>query len=73
MQEAAAAVPVVVGPGEGRTFGRAGAWTLVTKATDDDTRGAYALQEMTVESGFPWSPPHVHHNEDEAMYVLEGE
>ncbi len=68
-----AAVPVVVGPGEGRTFGRAGAWTLVTKATDDDTRGAYALQEMTVAPGFPWSPPHVHHNEDEAMYVLEGE
>ncbi len=74
MREEEAAVPVVVGPGEGRTFGRAGAWTLVTKATDDDTRGAYALQEMTVEPGFPWSPPHVHHNnEDEAMYVLEGE
>ena len=68
-----AAVPVVVGPGEGRTYGRAGAWTLVTKATDDDTRGAYALQEMTVAPGFPWSPPHIHHNGDEGMYVLEGE
>ena len=72
MQEAAAG-SVVVGPGEGRTFGRAGAWTLVTKATDAETRGAYAFQEMTVAPGFPWSPPHVHHSGDEAMYVLEGE
>ena len=68
-----AAEPVVVGPGEGTTYGRAGAWTLVTKATDVETRGAYALQEMTVAPGFPWSPPHVHRNGDEAMYVLEGE
>ena len=63
----------MVGPGEGRAYGRAGAWTPVTKATDAQTRGAYALQEMTVAPGFPWSPPHVHRNGDEAMYVLEGE
>jgi quercetin dioxygenase-like cupin family protein len=68
-----AAEPVVLGPGEGTTYGRAGAWTLVTKATEAQTRGAHALQEMTVAPGFPWSPPHVHHNGDEAMYVLEGE
>src|SRR5215207_10346314 len=67
-----AAEPVVVGPGEGRAYGRAGAWTPVAKATDAQTRGAYALQEMTVAPGFPWSPPHVHRNDDEAMYVLEG-
>jgi len=64
---------VVVGPGEGRAYGRAGAWTPVTEATDAQTRGAYALQEMTVAPGFPWSPPHVHRNGDEAMYVPEGE
>ncbi len=23
--------------------------------------------------GFPWIQPHIHHNEDEAMYVLDGE
>ena len=64
---------VVVGPGEGKTFsGRGGGYTLVTKATDEETRGAYAFQEMTVAPGFPWIPPHIHHNEDEAMYVLEG-
>ena len=65
---------VVVGPGEGKTFsGRGGGYTLVTKATDEKTRGAYAFQEMTVARGFPWVPAHIHRNEDEAMYVLEGE
>lgn len=71
---AARDVEVVVGPGEGKTFsGRGGGYTLVTKVTDDETRGAYAFQEMTVAPGFPWVPQHIHHNEDEAMYVLEGE
>ncbi len=64
----------VAGPGEGKRFsGRAGGYVLETKATDDHTRGAYAFQEMTVAAGFPGVPPHIHHNEDEAMYVLEGE
>ena len=64
----------VVGPGEGKRFsGRAGGYALETKATDDHTRGAYAFQEMTVAPGFPWIPPHIHHNEDEALYGLEGE
>jgi len=72
MQEVAGAV--VVGSGEGKIFsGRGGGYALVTKATDEETRGAYAFQEMTVVPGFPWVPPHIHHNEDEAMYVLEGE
>ncbi len=64
----------VVGPGKGKTMsGRAGGYTLETKATDDHTRGAYAFQEMIVAPGFPWIPPHIHHNEDEALYGLEGE
>ena len=64
----------VVGPGEGKRFsGRAGGYTLETKATDDHTRGTYAFQEMTVAPGFPWIPPHLHRNEDEALYGLEGE
>ena len=64
----------VIGPGEGKRFsGRAGGYVLETKATDDHTRGAYAFQEMTVAPGFPWIPPHIHHNEDEALYGLEGE
>ena len=65
---------IVVQPGHGATYsGRGGGYTLVTKVTDDETRGAYAFQEMTVAPGFPWIPPHIHRNEDEALYVLEGE
>ena len=65
---------LVVGPGEGKTLsGRAGGYVLETKATDDETGGRYALQEMTVAPGFPWIPPHIHHHEDEALFGLEGE
>jgi mannose-6-phosphate isomerase-like protein (cupin superfamily) len=65
---------LVVGPGEGTIFsGRGGGYTLETKATDDDTGGRYAFQEMTVAPEFPWLPLHIHHNEDEALYGLEGE
>ena len=65
---------LVVGPGGGKRFsGRAGGYTLETKATDDDTGGRYAFQEMSVAAGFPWIPAHIHHNEDEALYGLEGE
>ncbi len=71
---AAQAGALVVGPGEGKRFsGRDGGYVLETKAADDHTRGAYAFQEMAVAPGFPWIPPHVHRNEDEALYGLEGE
>ena len=42
------------------------------KATAEDTRGAYSL---AIETTPPHSglPLHIHHREDEAMYILEGE
>lgn len=42
------------------------------KATGEDTGGAFALVDQLAD---PWveSPYHVHHNEDELFYVLEGE
>lgn len=64
---------LVVGPGEGKTFSGRSGYTLATLAGADATRGAYAFQEMTVQPGFPGPVPHIHHNEDEAIYVLEGE
>lgn len=64
---------IVVAPGAGTQYGRAGAWTLTTKAGNDDTGGAYTCQEMTVAAQFPGVALHVHHREDEAMYVLAGE
>jgi mannose-6-phosphate isomerase-like protein (cupin superfamily) len=42
-------------------------------ATSEDTGGTYALWETTATPGLPGPPPHIHHNEDEAFYVLEGQ
>lgn len=60
-----------VAPGEGQAV-----WFLrnrmTIKATAETTGGAYGLVESFIAPGF--SPPlHVHHREDEAFWVLEGE
>jgi quercetin dioxygenase-like cupin family protein len=41
-------------------------------ATTRDTGGAFALAEVEVRAGAE-PPPHVHANEEESFYVLEGE
>lgn len=46
--------------------------TLMTvKATSAQTGGAFGLIEQVLPPGFA-PPPHVHHAEDEAFYILEG-
>ena len=46
--------------------------TLLTmRATAEQTGGAYSLMEETMPKGTE-PPPHVHHDEDEAFYLLEG-
>jgi mannose-6-phosphate isomerase-like protein (cupin superfamily) len=61
----------VVQPGEGLQYNVMGAM-MTYKATAHDTRGAYSLAiEVTPPHG--GLPLHVHHQEDEAMYILEGE
>lgn len=45
---------------------------VVIKSTGEDSDGAYTLVEQLARPGF--SPPvHVHHAEDEAYYVIEGD
>ena len=45
---------------------------MTVKATAESTGGAFGLLESWIAPGF--SPPlHVHHREDEAFWVLEGE
>jgi quercetin dioxygenase-like cupin family protein len=55
--------------------GKALWWTpamlRVEKLTSADTGGAFAISEVRVEPHYA-SPPHVHHREDETVYVLEG-
>jgi quercetin dioxygenase-like cupin family protein len=45
---------------------------VMCKITSYQTGGAYSLFEVVTQSG-SGPPPHVHHREDEAFYVLEGE
>jgi mannose-6-phosphate isomerase-like protein (cupin superfamily) len=60
-----------LGPGEGETV-RFLTNRVTVKATTQMTHGAYGLFESHIPPGF--SPPlHVHHREDEAFWVLEGE
>lgn len=69
--EQSTAAPQCLGPGEGQAL-----WFLrnrmTVKATARTTGGAFGLVESLIAPGF--SPPlHVHHNEDESFFVLEGE
>ena len=57
------------GPGEGRPF--AGREEIVLKATGTETGGTIAFLEATTAPG-AGADPHVHHNNDELFYVLEG-
>jgi mannose-6-phosphate isomerase-like protein (cupin superfamily) len=45
---------------------------VMCKITSYQTGGAYSLFEVATQSG-SGPPPHIHHREDEAFYVLEGE
>ncbi len=63
--------PYTLAPGEGRAV-----WfldTLVTVKVDAaHTAGAYAVVEFLLPPSFN-PPPHIHHRDDEAFYILEGE
>jgi mannose-6-phosphate isomerase-like protein (cupin superfamily) len=61
----------LVPPGEGKKL-----WVtdelMTLKASGEDTGGAYSLADLVVPpQGGP--PPHIHHREDEAFWVFEGE
>ena len=62
---------VVLGPGEGRSIDL-GSFAMVLKATGDDTGAAFSLLEAAEPPGFG-PPMHIHHDADEAFYVLAGE
>jgi quercetin dioxygenase-like cupin family protein len=45
---------------------------VIVKATNEQTGGAFGLIDNVMPAGFA-SPYHMHRNEDESFYVLEGE
>lgn len=54
----------------GRAFDFLGT-RMLTKADSAATNGAFGLIEQHLPAGFA-APPHTHHHEDEAFYILEG-
>jgi quercetin dioxygenase-like cupin family protein len=66
------AVPIIKQAGEGEQlwFAGGGLWTL--KATSAETAEAFMLFEFRAERG-KVTPLHLHPNEDEGFYVLDGE
>lgn len=62
--------PFVLAPGEGQKFSVLDS-VFTTKATAQDTKGAWAFYEITDTAGN--GPPLHTHPWDEAFYILEGE
>ena len=62
---------IQLGAGEGPAFSAVGD-VYRFLATGEQTGGAYVLSEARVLPG-GGPPPHIHHREDEAFFVLEGE
>jgi quercetin dioxygenase-like cupin family protein len=66
------AVPIIRQAGEGEQMWFAGGGTFTWKASAAETGGAFVMLEDRMEQG-KTTPLHTHPNEDEAIYVLEGE
>lgn len=47
-------------------------WLVTFLATGEDTRGQFAMMEQVARRGNV-PPRHIHHQEDETFYVVEGE
>jgi quercetin dioxygenase-like cupin family protein len=69
MDDAAA---LVVGPGGGETVRNPVGGIVTFKVTGEETAGALTLFESVIAPG-DGPPLHVHSNEDEVLYVLEGD
>lgn len=64
---------LVLLPDEGKAIQIGRGLGVVFKLFGTDTGGRFAVVEHLLEPGTLSGPSHVHHNEDEASYVLEGE
>ncbi len=62
--------PFVLGPGEGKTVPVPG-HQVTYKIVATDTDGAFSMLEFELVGDGP--PQHIHKNEEETFYVLEGE
>jgi mannose-6-phosphate isomerase-like protein (cupin superfamily) len=61
---------LVLNPGEGRRVGVA-LDTMTFKGAGDDDR--FSVVEYESAAGMPGPPPHIHHRNEEAFYILDGQ
>ena len=66
------AVPIIRQQGEGERMWFAGGGVFTWKATSEETGGSLLLLEDRMEQG-KMTPLHSHPEQDEAIYVLDGE
>lgn len=66
------AVPIIRQAGEGERMWFAGGGVFIWKATSGETGGAFLLFEDHMARG-KTTPLHLHPNQDEAIYVIDGE
>ncbi len=66
------AVPIIRQQGEGERMWFSGGGVFTWKATGEETGGALLMLEDRMERG-KVTPLHVHPDQDEAIYVLDGE
>ena len=66
------AIPIVRQEGEGEQLWWSGGGVFTMKASAEETAGALIMWEFRSEQG-KVTPLHLHPNEDEGLYVLEGE
>jgi quercetin dioxygenase-like cupin family protein len=64
--------PLVYGPGEAPALYWSAELHRRELATGEQTDGRFCLTETKADAGYA-SPFHVHHDDDEAIYLLEGE
>lgn len=63
--------PIVLGPGEGRSYALGG-MTAVFKADEAETDCAYSISEWWLEPHTEGPGPHSHEANDDLFYVIEG-
>ncbi|MCB0209981.1 MAG: cupin domain-containing protein [Anaerolineae bacterium] len=64
--------PLLVAPGEARVYDHIGGENMTILLSAQDTNGSFAMfiDEVPPAAG---PPMHIHHNEDETFYILEGQ
>ncbi|MCB0173335.1 MAG: cupin domain-containing protein [Anaerolineae bacterium] len=64
--------PLAIGPGEARVYDHIGGEKITILLSAQDTNGSFAMfiDEIPPAAGPPY---HIHHNEDETFYILDGE